>query len=69
MESLINSNITNLKPSATLVINERSNALVAAGKKVYKLGFGQSPFPVIEKWALKQQKPIDFHQSAFVLAR
>lgn len=46
MEPLINTNITNLKPSATLVINERSNALVEAGKKVYKLGFGQSPFPV-----------------------
>ena len=46
MNQPVNSNITNLKPSATLVINERSNALVTAGKKVYKLGFGQSPFPV-----------------------
>ncbi len=46
MSQPINTNITNLKPSATLVINERSNDLVAAGKKVYKLGFGQSPFPV-----------------------
>lgn len=46
MNQPININITNLKPSATLVINERSNDLVKAGKKVYKLGFGQSPFPV-----------------------
>ena len=42
----INLNIINLKPSATLAINERSNALIESGKKVYKLGFGQSPFPV-----------------------
>ncbi len=46
MNQPINLNITNLKPSATLVINERSNDLITAGKKVYKLGFGQSPFPV-----------------------
>jgi len=46
MSQPVKLNITNLKPSATLVINERSNALVASGKKVYKLGFGQSPFPV-----------------------
>ena len=45
----INANISRLKPSATLVINERSNALLEAGKKVYKLGFGQSPFPVPNK--------------------
>jgi len=46
MKFPINQNITLLKPSATLVINERSNALIEAGKKVIKLGFGQSPFPV-----------------------
>jgi len=46
MNQPINLNITNLKPSATLAINERSNALIESGKKVYKLGFGQSPFPV-----------------------
>jgi aspartate aminotransferase len=34
--------------SATLEINERSNALLAQGKTVYKLGLGQSPFPVPE---------------------
>lgn len=42
----VNDNITNLRPSATLVINEKSKALIAEGKKVVKLGFGQSPFPV-----------------------
>ena len=35
-----------LKPSATLAINEQCNRLLADGKDVIKLGFGQSPFPV-----------------------
>ncbi|NNE36066.1 MAG: aminotransferase class I/II-fold pyridoxal phosphate-dependent enzyme [Rhodothermales bacterium] len=35
--------------SATLEINEISNALRASGKTVYKLGLGQSPFPVPER--------------------
>lgn len=42
----ISANIQQLKPSATLAINERSQALIYAGKTVYRLGFGQSPFPV-----------------------
>ena len=35
-----------LKPSATLAINERSAELIKQGKPVYRLGLGQSPFPV-----------------------
>lgn len=42
----LNLNIRGLKKSATLAINEKSKELVAQGQKVYKLGFGQSPFPV-----------------------
>ena len=42
----INQSIDQVEPSATLVINERSNQLIRSGKRVYKLGFGQSPFPV-----------------------
>jgi len=42
----LNLNIRSLQPSATLAINERSNELLAKGKQVYKLGLGQSPFPV-----------------------
>ena len=44
----IASNIASLRPSATLLINERSNAMIAAGKTIYKFGLGQSPFPVPE---------------------
>jgi len=38
--------IRDLKPSATLVINERSRQLIEEGHQIYRLGFGQSPFPV-----------------------
>ena len=42
----LNLNVRGLKPSATLAINERSDQLRAQGRTVYKLGLGQSPFPV-----------------------
>ena len=45
--------IGQLKPSATLVINEESNKLIKSGKKVYKFGFGQSPFPIPESVVLE----------------
>ena len=35
-----------MRPSATLAINERSKALEASGEHIYRLGLGQSPFPV-----------------------
>ena len=48
MNKIIKDQIDQLKPSATLAINEESNKLKQSGKKVYKFGFGQSPFPVPE---------------------
>lgn len=42
----LNPNLLGLTPSATLAINERSNELIAQGRTIYKLGLGQSPFPV-----------------------
>jgi aspartate aminotransferase len=44
----LNLNVRGLRPSATLAINERSNLLRQQGRMVYKLGLGQSPFPVPE---------------------
>ena len=38
--------IKNLKPSSTLRMNEISNKLEQKGKKIYRFGFGQSPFQV-----------------------
>ena len=48
MNKFIKDQIGRLKPSATLAINEESNRLKKKGKKVYKFGFGQSPFPIPE---------------------
>ena len=38
--------LASLKPSSTLAINEKCKELTASGKKIYKFGFGQSPFPI-----------------------
>ena len=48
MNKIIKNQISQLKPSATLAINEESNRLEKEGKKIYKFGFGQSPFPIPE---------------------
>ncbi len=48
-KKLIKKNLVNLEPSATLAINEKSKKLISKGKKIYRFGFGQSPFPVPEK--------------------
>ncbi|MFO7659208.1 MAG: aminotransferase class I/II-fold pyridoxal phosphate-dependent enzyme [Bacteroidales bacterium] len=45
----LNLNVRGLSPSATLAINEKCNRLIKQGKKIYKLGLGQSPFPVPEE--------------------
>jgi aspartate aminotransferase len=42
----LNLNVRGMKPSATVAINERSDALRRQGRHIYKLGLGQSPFPV-----------------------
>ena len=41
MNKIIKNQINQLKPSATLAINEESNRLKKIGKKIYKFGFGQ----------------------------
>ena len=49
MKNLTKKNVAKLKPSSTLVINEKCKELIKQGKKVYQFGFGQSPFPVPEQ--------------------
>ena len=44
----LNLNVRGIPLSATLAINEKSSELIRQGRKVYKLGLGQSPFPVPE---------------------
>jgi len=53
MNKFIKNQISILKPSATLAINEESSRLEKNGKKVYKFGFGQSPFPIPENVILE----------------
>ncbi len=43
---MIKNIIKNLKPSATLRINEETKKLESQGKKIFKFGFGQSPFQI-----------------------
>jgi aspartate aminotransferase len=38
--------VKNLQPSSTLKINETSKELETEGKKIFKFGFGQSPFQI-----------------------
>ena len=40
--------VKDFKPSSTLLINETSRKLEEQGKKIFKFGFGQSPFKVPE---------------------
>ena len=44
----LNPNVIGLKESPTLRINQHCKELAAKGKHIYKLGLGQSPFPVPE---------------------
>jgi aspartate aminotransferase len=42
----LNKNISQLKPSATLAINQKVKHLRNKGETVFHFGFGQSPFPI-----------------------
>ena len=48
MTQKVKKNILKLKESSTLAINERSKELIKSGKKIYRFGFGQSPFQIPE---------------------
>jgi aspartate aminotransferase len=56
--------VKNLKPSSTLLINETSRKLEEQGKKIYKFGFGQSPFKVPED-VVKELKD-NAHQNKYL---
>jgi aspartate aminotransferase len=56
--------VKNLKPSSTLLINETSRRLEEQGKKIFKFGFGQSPFKVPED-VVKELKD-NAHQNKYL---
>ena len=44
--AIINPSIRGLASSPTLAMNEKCSRLRKEGRKLYHLGFGESPFPV-----------------------
>jgi len=60
----LNLNVRGLPQSATLVINEKSDALRKQGREVYKLGLGQSPFPVPQ--SVVEELKINAHQKDYL---
>lgn len=63
----LNLNIRGLKQSATLAINERSAELAAKGRNVYRLGLGQSPFPVPQ--VVVDELKVNAHQKDYLPVR
>ena len=45
-EVQLNWNVNGLHPSSTVAINARSDRLRREGRTIFKMGLGQSPFPV-----------------------
>ena len=66
-EKHLNLNVRGLPLSATLQINELSNEMIAAGKQVYKLGLGQSPFPVPQ--VVVEELKVNAHQKDYLPVR
>ena len=64
MNKLIKEKIKKLKPSATIALNEKSKKLISEGKKIYKFGFGQSPFPVPQE--IQKELSINAHQKDYL---
>ena len=64
MEKLIKEKIKKLKPSATVALNEKSKKLISEGKKIYKFGFGQSPFPVPKE--IQKELSINTHRKDYL---
>ncbi|PDH37729.1 MAG: aminotransferase class I/II [OM182 bacterium MED-G24] len=60
----IDHNIAGLKPSATLAMHQRANAMRARGDLISHFGFGQSPFPVPGKIA--EALAANVHESAYL---
>ena len=60
----LNLNVRGLPVSETVGINETCDELIRQGKKVYKLGLGQSPFPVPQP--VVEELQAQAHQKAYL---
>jgi aspartate aminotransferase len=63
----LNLDVRGMKPSATVAINERCDELRREGRQVFKLGLGQSPFPV--PGAVVEELQANAHQKAYLPVR
>ncbi len=66
-EKHLNLNVRGLPVSATLGINELSNRLQTEGKEVFRMGLGQSPFPVPAP--VIEELKINAHQKDYLPVR
>ena len=60
----LNLNVRGMPASATVAINERSDRLRAEKREIFKLGLGQSPFPVPRPVVVELQA--NAHQKAYL---
>lgn len=63
----LNLNVRGLNQSATLAVNERSARLKSEGRHVYRLGLGQSPFPVPQ--VVTEELRANAHQKDYLPVR
>lgn len=63
----LNLNVRGAHLSATLLINEISDKLIREGRKVYKFGLGQSPFPVPQM--VVDELKVNAHQKNYLPVR
>ena len=64
MTSKVKKNILKLKESSTLAINEKSKDLINSGKKIYRFGFGQSPFQIPHK--IVEELKLNAHKKEYL---
>ena len=48
VEEILYEKVRGLRASATVATNDHSNRPERGGRSIYKLGLGQSPFPVLQ---------------------
>jgi len=64
MQTSVNKQISTLKESATLEINQLALNLKNKGENIYHLGFGESPFPIPE--AMQNALSQNVHQKNYI---
>lgn len=56
MANLVRDTLENYSAASNLMHNEKIREMIASGKPIYHFGFGQSPFPIMDKAADRLRK-------------